>query len=97
MDFPARSIPQDQLPHPIQQFQATHPNGMPYCWPGFGWEGYSVDCTISVDAPDAMRWCHENGLIDHATRDFFNRPIRQLCQPRAPKCAKVLKELGYPL
>lgn len=103
-DSPARKIPPEQMPllataderrlaSYVDEAGVPRSNGN---WPGFGWEGTCVDVAVSTDSPDAMRWCHEQGFIDHDTKTFFNTPLRVLCEQRAPKCAKVLKALGYP-
>lgn len=91
-----REIPQSELPPPLEQFQATRPNGADMTYPGFGWEGYCVDRSISTDSPDAMKWCHEQGLINHTSKTLYNTPLLKFCRERAPKCADVLAKLGYP-
>lgn len=96
MNANPRELPQEALPHPLEAFTATTPNGFPMSYPGFGWEGYCIDRCISGDWPDAMKWCHDFGLINHDTRTVYNWTLRRLCEQRAPKCAKVLAKLDYP-
>lgn len=103
-----RSIPQEQLPPPLQSY--ADEKGVPRYsgyWPGFGWEGACADVAISTDSPDALQWVHDQGFIDHDTKTFYNDPLRRYCEQmvkdtsgregaRAPKCARLLKKLGYP-
>lgn len=91
-----RTLPQEAFPPPLEAFRDTNASGTPYVWAGFGWEGWCVDRAIGVDAPDAMQFCHDQGFIDHTTKTLYNTPLRKFCDERAPKCAKVLKKLGYP-
>lgn len=95
----ARKTPQADLPYPLSSYLdedgAPRHNGM---WPGFGWEGSCVDSTISADAVAAMQWCHDQGFINHTTKNFYNKPLRTWCVEReAKKCAALLAKLGYPL
>lgn len=92
-----RTLPQDALPHPLQAFQATTANGMPYVYPGFGWEGSMCDRAIGTDSADALQFLHDHGIINHSTKDFFSRTLRTHCERYgAKKCAALLKKLGYP-
>ena len=107
MPHPARQIPQGQLPLPLTSYhdEVGVPRYSGY-WPGFGWEGTCADTAISTDSPDALQWCHDQGFINADTKTFFDTPLRRLCESmvdtpeggkrvRAPKCAALLKKLGY--
>lgn len=81
-------------PPPLMKW--TPPGGLNGSWGLFGWEGAMADLAVSQDAPDALEWLHEHGIVSHETRTFFNTPLRDLCIDRAPKCAALLAKLGYP-
>lgn len=104
----ARNIPQAEMPPSLPSY--LDEQGAPRnkgSWGWFGWEGYCVDAAISQDDAEALRWCHERGFIDRATTTIMGTNLRRLCEShphldpgpsrmRAPKCAALLADLGYP-
>lgn len=87
----------DSLPFPLQPRERDPMTGEWRTYGFFGYEGHMVDIAISRDAPDALRYCIEQGWIDKSSRMLTDKTVARHCFDEGKaKCADLLADLGWP-
>jgi hypothetical protein len=80
-----------ELPAPLVPFNPEHPNhGF------FGFDGVCADRAISQDAPKALKWLIDQGLISDKFAPLGSTSLLNHCRRRGSvKCADMLQKIGF--